>query len=82
MTLRFSKHLATGEEIHSSLVLIGIPDLRSLHRAEQKLIQNSIDYYKFWEPLDNMGYTAIATFPLKGEKRRALINYRLWKEKI
>lgn len=68
-----------GVEGIPNLVLIGVPDLAALQRADQKLCDAQIPHFNWREPDGNMGFTAIATAPLVGEQRKCLANYRLWR---
>ena len=63
-----------------SCVVIGVPDKPALFRAVEKLRLNGIQHEVFYEPNDNLGLTAAATAPIAQEQRRALSNYRLWRE--
>ena len=64
-----------------SIVLIGVPNKKSLERVIQKLQKNNIDHTPFYEPDWNMGLSAVATTPnLTGEQRSALKNYSIWRE--
>lgn len=67
------------EEI-PSVVVIGVPDKTALFRVVEKLRGNAIGHEVFYEPDGNMGLSAVATAPLEQDQRRALSNYRIWKE--
>jgi hypothetical protein len=60
------------------MVLIGLPHLASLRRAEAKLCANNIPHFSWHEPDFNDELTAIATSPIAGEQRKALANYRVY----
>lgn len=64
---------------HSHMALLGITDERSLIKAADHLERNGIQYRMFYEP-DISGYTAIATEPLIGERRKPLRRYSLLKD--
>jgi len=64
------------------LVLIGVPDKAALFRVINKLNDNAIGHEVFYEPDDNLGLTAVATYPLTQEQRRCLSNYRLWNSDV
>jgi len=64
------------------LVLIGVPDKAALFRVINKLNDNAIGHEVFYEPDDNLGLTAVATYPLTQEQRRCLSNYRLWRNDV
>ena len=63
-----------------SIVLIGVPNKKSLERVIDKLINNRIDFSDFYEPDYDLGLTAVATVPVTEEQRAILQNYRLWNE--
>lgn len=62
-----------------NIVLIGVPHVAALDRALARLQSAGIVHYKWVEPDFGLGFTAICTEPINGEKRGALANYRLWK---
>lgn len=66
--------------ITPSIVLIGVPDKKSLDRVIKKLIDNRIDFSDFYEPDHDMGLSAVATVPVTEEQRIILHGYRLWNE--
>lgn len=63
-----------------SCIVIGVPDKTALFRVIEKLRAHEIGHEVFYEPDFNMGLSAVATVPLGQEQRRALSNYRLWRE--
>lgn len=67
-----------GIEGIPNIVLIGMPNMRSLVRVERKLQESGISHFSWHEPDYDMGFTAIATVPLRGEIRKVLANYRLY----
>jgi hypothetical protein len=74
-------HMATGYDWcrgTPAIVVIGIPNLKSLNRVAEKMRKENIDCYMWLDPDVNMGTLAIATVPLDLEKRAALSNYRLY----
>ena len=62
-----------------NLVLIQANDERHLNCIGNFLDSHSIRYHKFFEPDNNMGYSAITTEPLSAEKKKALSNFKLWR---
>lgn len=70
------------EEGVPNIVMIGLPNVASLRRAEAKLVAAQIPHYSWHEPDFDLGFTAIATSPIRGEQRRALANYRVYKAPI
>ncbi len=63
-----------------SIVLIGVPDKKALHKVIQKLKLNRIEFSEFHESDDDLGLTAVATIPLDEDQRAVLQNYKLWNE--
>lgn len=61
-----------------NIVLIGVPDLAALQRAERKLADNGIPHVSWHEPDNDLGFTSIATIPLSTEEKKCLSNFRLW----
>jgi hypothetical protein len=70
------------EEGIPNMVLIGLPSLASLKRAEAKLQANAIPHYAWVEPDYDFGFTAIATAPLNGEQRKVMANYRVYNASV
>ncbi len=64
---------------YPNIILIGVPDRRALDRVQKKLALNSIPHYCWTEPDNNLGFTAIATIPLRPDEKIPLANYRLWR---
>jgi hypothetical protein len=62
-----------------NIVMIGVPDKEALERVSDKLRRHRIAHYRYEEPDDFMGFTAIATVPLTVEEKAVLSNYRLWR---
>lgn len=60
------------------MVLIGLPNVRALERAVAKLCAAGITYYRWNEPDNDLGFTALCTVPIAGPQRAALANYRVW----
>jgi hypothetical protein len=67
-------------DITPSCITIGVPDKLALFRVIEKLRSKDIPHEVFFEPDFDMGLSAVATIPLGQEQRRALSNYRLWRE--
>lgn len=61
-----------------NIVMIGIPDLECLCRAESKLAAHFIPHVSWHEPDGDLGFTSIATIPISSEQKKVLSNYRLW----
>jgi len=60
-------------------VVIGLPDEAALRRALAKMDAAAIPHFPWTEPDNDLGLTAIATAPLRGDARRLFANYRLLK---
>lgn len=67
-------------DVTPSCIVIGVPDKIALFRVIEKLRLKGICHHNFYEPDFDMGLSAVATVPLEPEQRRALSNYRLWRE--
>lgn len=61
-----------------NLVVIGVPNQKALARVKAKLEAAAIAHFAWEEPDMDLGFTALATEPLAGEKRTILAHYRLW----
>lgn len=64
-----------------NIVAIGVPNVRSLERALDKLRVAGIPHYQWIEPDFNLGFTSICTIPIGGVQRACLADYRLWDDK-
>ncbi len=62
---------------HPHLVLCGVENENALKNTIQRLVKNNIPFSYFVEPDLNNEITAIATFPLRGEKRDVMSRYQL-----
>jgi len=60
-------------------VVIGLPDEPALRRALAKMDAAGIPHFPWTEPDNDLGLTAIATAPLRGDERRLFANYRVLK---
>ena len=65
-----------------NIVLIGLPNVSALNRALAKIKAANILHYAWIEPDYDFGFTAIATAPISGEKRKALANYRVYRTPV
>ncbi len=68
------------DSITPSIVLIGVPNEKSLRKVIDKLTLNRIEFSVFNEPDNDLGLTAGATVPLNAEQRAILQNYKLWND--
>jgi len=60
------------------LVVCTVPDAGALGAAKLRLDAAGIDCSLFFEPDDDLGFTALATGPIAGPQRRHLRGYPLW----
>lgn len=75
LTIAASKYDFAGVP---NIVLIGVPDLPALQRAERKLADNGIPHVSWHEPDNDLGFTSIATIPITAEEKKCLSSFRLW----
>ena len=68
-----------GEGDIPSLILLEIANQEELLALAKKLDAKCIEYFKFFEPDDNFGYTSLTTEPIDDELRKAFSNLRLWR---
>jgi len=61
------------------LILLELADSQHLQQTGELLDKHGIRYHKFFEPDNNIGHSSITTEPLSPEQRKALSNYRLWR---
>lgn len=64
-----------GQQSH--FCIFGVKDEEQLMAAAWQIEQNEIKHSIFHEPDFDMGYTALATEPIAGEKRLLFKNYSL-----
>ena len=62
-----------------NLVLLAVISEKQLFDSLGKLDATGINYALFYEPDDQMGYTAACTEPLTGFHKREFHNFQLWK---
>jgi hypothetical protein len=63
-----------------NLVICEVSDVDELGRASDRLKSVGIPNAAFFEPDDDLGFTALCTAPLKRDARRYLKGFRLWRE--
>ena len=61
-----------------NLVVLECADRNALLRANEHLKSAGIDCALFFEPDGGLGFTALATGPIRGAQRRYLRGFRLW----
>jgi len=66
---------------NSFLVLCSVENEEELLAVEEYLGLRGIKSVKFWEPDDNMGWTALATQPVSGKDRKVFKRFQLWNTK-
>lgn len=62
------------------LVLFSVETQEKLLKIADNLEKSGVKSVLFFEPDDNMGYSALATEPISEEKRRIFRRFRLWKQ--
>jgi hypothetical protein len=62
-----------------NLILCNAEDEPHLNHIGNFLDSHEIRYHKFFEPDNEMGYSAITTEPLTDEKKKVLSNFKLWR---
>ena len=70
----------SADPVTPSIVLIGVPNQKSLLRVIEKLRLNQIEFSAFDEPDHDLGISSVATVPLDAEQRAILKNYKPWNE--
>lgn len=60
----------------SSLILLSAKDEQEIKSIADKLNMRNIDFYAFFEPDNNMGYSAICTKPITDASERKF--FRKW----
>ena len=70
-----------GTDDVPNVIVIGVPDATALHEACALLSACVIAHWTWTEPDEKMGlgFTAITTEPIVGDRRKPLSHYRLWK---
>lgn len=61
-----------------NIVLVGLPNVRSLEKTARKLRLNNIPHHEWHEPDFDFGFTAICTAPLDEKQRIILKDYRVY----
>ena len=81
-TYEMASHLSNHTET-PSVVLIGVSDKSALEAVIERLQRYGIDYEAFYEPDNDLGLTAVSTYPIQNKKqRKALGTYRLWSPEV
>lgn len=62
----------------NSIVLFEVKNEEHLIATNEYLQKRGLKTYIFFEPDFDMGYTAIATEPLKGEDREVCKRFKMW----
>lgn len=61
------------------LITLSVKDQAHLIQMSEKLNMNNIEHHMFFEPDDNMGFSALATHPVTGEERNHFKKLKLWR---
>jgi hypothetical protein len=59
-------------------VLIGLPNVKSLEKAAYYLRANNVPHVEWHEPDFDLGFTSIATAPIRGNEREIFKKYRVY----
>lgn len=65
-----------ADNVH--LVLLSCENTKHLNALSSFLDMHGVKYKKFFEPDDNLGYTALCTEVLSGDKRKLFRKCNLW----
>ena len=60
------------------MVLIGVENQENLLKASEHIASKGIDFIMFFEPDDDMHYTALCTEPINGDLRKVFRKYKMW----
>lgn len=60
------------------MVLCQVASQEGLFDAEMRLNYLGIETHKFYEPDNNLEYTALCSRPVSGEERKIFRKYKLW----
>lgn len=64
----------------SFLILLTVKNQEELQKTKEYLDMNEVDSYMFFEPDFDMGFTALCTEAIFGEKRKLFKKFKLWKQ--
>jgi hypothetical protein len=64
---------------HHHLVFLGVASEPVLQDTASSLARDGVDHALFFEPDENVGYTALCTGPVIGENQRLFRRFRLWR---
>lgn len=64
------------------LITLGVKSKDHLEEMSRKLDIHGIGHHMFFEPDNDMGYSALATHPIVGEDRRHFKNLKLWRPQL
>ena len=60
------------------MVLCQVESQEDLLEAEMRLNDSGVETHKFYEPDDNLEYTALCSRPVSGKERKIFRKYKLW----
>ena len=61
------------------LVVLQVKNQNELMEAVERIERNGVKSTTFYEPDDDLGYTAACTEPVTGERRKLFRRYQTWK---
>ena len=70
---------AFNTSTHPHLVFCNVRDIGRLNNAAKKIHKHGIKFKPFYEPDIGNEFTALATEPLRGDKRKHLKDFQLMK---
>lgn len=60
------------------MVLCQVDSQEDLLEIEMRLNDSGVETHKFYEPDDNLGYTALCSCSVSGKERKIFRKYKLW----
>lgn len=63
----------------TKLITLSIDSEEHLHEVSRKLELHNVGHHMFFEPDDNMGFSALATHPITGKERNHFKKFKLWR---
>ena len=60
------------------MVLCRVDSEEELLEAEMRINDSGVETHKFFEPDDDLGFTALCSQPVKGKERNIFRKYKLW----
>jgi hypothetical protein len=75
--IEVSRNYLTPEATHPHLVVLSVENEEQLKQYAEKMKKAGIQYREFIEPDIGNQWTAVASEPLTGDRRKHFSNYRL-----